>query len=488
VTAQIDPRPQAMPMDRAILWNPTSQGPRVSARAPYPIFFQQEAVVALQEHLKASPDQAVFGFLAGDVFRDPETGVLYAVIDKTLRLNQAIYGDKTEVVVARLWDRMQEQLAKASGRLLGWYHSHPGQSLSLSTHDVETHDKYFTDPWHVAVVVAVQAEGVVGGFFRSGTSSAWAETPLPFYELLQPDSIRSDGKKRSFLTWKNYKAYNPVSGKRPTPAPPSPADDLPLIRTSADDEPAPHPPSPPRPSQKPRPAAPVFVPDEPAEPPPRRPSPPPPPELPGLAPAPPAARAPRPPRRAPAPSFMLPDPQPHPAPPRRRPRGAGGGRWLTWLALLLLLGGGAAGGYWYFVLRPGGPGLPAALQRLLHRGGSSSSSTVAPPVRKGGGGGGAGGGGGGDTTFARFDRLSDTLARGIRHYDGQAALFANQQIDCAALARGLVVIEDLWITYNAERRRKIALFDARRAARDQTVYAAVDSVESQFERSGCRRP
>jgi len=50
------------------------------------------------------------------------------------------------------------------------------------------------------------------------------------------------------------------------------------------------------------------------------------------------------------------------------------------------------------------------------------------------------------------------------------------------------VIEDLWITYNAERRRKIALFDARRAGRDRAVYASVDSVESQFEQSGCRRP
>ena len=184
-----------MPMERAILWNPVKkEGGRPSGRAPYPVFFQQEAVVALQDHHKASPQQAIFGFLAGTLYRDPETGVLYAVIDKTLRLNQAIYGDKTEVVVARLWDRMQEQLARASGRLLGWYHSHPGQSLSLTTHDVETHVKFFTEPWQVAVLVAAEQEGVIGGFFRSGSSQAWAETPLAFYELLQPDSIRADGK------------------------------------------------------------------------------------------------------------------------------------------------------------------------------------------------------------------------------------------------------------------------------------------------------
>ncbi len=462
---QPEPRHQPMPMARAILWNPASQGTRPSGRAPYPVFFQQEAVVALQDHLKASPEQAIFGFLAGDVFRDPETGVLYAVIDKTLRLNQAIYGDKTEVVVARLWDRMQEQLARASGRLLGWYHSHPGQGLSLSPHDVETHDKYFTDPWHVAVLVAVQAEGVVGGFFRSSGAESWAETLLPFYELLQPDSIRSDGKKRSFLTWKNYKAFNPITGKRPsapTPAPePPPADDLPFIRTSAEDEPAPHPPSPPRPSQKTRPAAPVFVPDEPAEPAPI-PEPPPPrpaPRRPSPPPEPSAARAPRTPHRTAAPPFKLLDQ--HPPTPRRRPR----------------RGGGAAGAYWYFVLRAGGRGfeVPAVVQRLLQRGGPSAPSPAAPVVRR-------------DTTFTRFDRLSDSLTRGVRTFNDRAVQFANRRVDCAGLARGLAVIEDLWITYNAERRRKMALFDARRTARDQTMYAAVDSVESQFERSGCSRP
>jgi proteasome lid subunit RPN8/RPN11 len=482
-------------MDRAILWNPVKKegAGRPSGRAPYPVFFQQEAVVALQDHLKASPQQAIFGFLAGTVFRDPETGVLYAVIDKTLRLNQAIYGDKTEVVVARLWDRMQEQLARASGRLLGWYHSHPGQALALTTHDVDTHVKFFTEPWQVAVLVAAETEGVMGGFFRSGSSQAWPETPLAFYELLQPDSIRADGKKRSFITWKNYKAYNPIAAKpaakpppppppRPRPPPPPPpaaADthDLPIIRTSADDEAAPA-----------RPRAPVFIPDEAPEPPPRPLPPQPPPRRP--SPPPPASRegAPaRAPRRTPAPSFKLLDQR---GSQRRRSRR---GLWLTLLALLLIGGGGAAAGYWYFFLRQPGAPLPFGLDSLPFGLGRRRAAPVATP--------------GGtarppvpaparaqppapriDTAFARFDGLTDTLSRAVRNYHDRAALFANRQIDCAALARGLVAIENLWINYNAERQVRIASFDARRAARDQGLYAAVDSVESSFERTRCQRP
>ena len=93
-----------------------------------------------------------------------------------------------------------------------------------------------------------------------------------------------------------------------------------------------------------------------------------------------------------------------------------------------------------------------------------------------------------DPVFGRFDRLSDSLARAVRTYHESAALFAGGQIECATLARGLVSIENLWITYNTERRARITSFDARRAARDQALYAGVDSVESQFERSGWRKP
>src|SRR5216117_4372805 len=216
-----------MPMDRAILWNPpaapgaTSPGGKSTSRSPYPIFFQQEAVIALQEHLKSSPTQAIFGFLIGDLYRDPENGALYTIIDKTLKLSQPIYGDKTEVVVSRLWDRMQEQLKKAAGTLLGWYHSHPGQGGFLTAHDVETHEKFFTDPWQVAILVAAEAGGVTGRFFRATQGNTdWHKTPLAFYELLQPDSIKPDGKKRSFITWRNYKPYGPtLTGPKPKSAP-----------------------------------------------------------------------------------------------------------------------------------------------------------------------------------------------------------------------------------------------------------------------------
>ena len=93
-----------------------------------------------------------------------------------------------------------------------------------------------------------------------------------------------------------------------------------------------------------------------------------------------------------------------------------------------------------------------------------------------------------DTTFARFDRLSDTLSSAVRNYHDRAALFKRRQIDCAGLARGYAAIQNIWIDYNTERKVRIALFDPRRAARDQGLYASVDSVDGQFEQSHCQRP
>ncbi len=551
-----EPRSQPMPMERAILWNPpAAPGARPSGRAPYPIFFQQEAVIALQEHLKSSPTQAIFGFLIGDLFRDPETGVLYAVIDKTLKLSQAIYGDKTEVVVSRLWDRMQQQLAKAQGSLLGWYHSHPGQGGFLTQHDVETHEKFFTDPWQVAVLVAAEAGGVTGRFFRASQNADWHKTPLPFYELLQPDSIKPDGKKRSYITWRNYKAFGPtLTGPKPkvtaAPSPPpkaeepeeeeeeeeveatrevekpkaqaapdkgfrimrSSADDIPVIRTSADDEPAAPPePTPPPPPQS---SAPVFVPDEPAPRP--KPAPPPPPskrrESGGDIPwavtpesvaslPPPEITPPAPPRRISAPKFrLLDEPEPKSAPARKQTRyRKARRRWLGKFMLLLVIGGIGAGAYWYFKIRP--PGTPPPWAGLVDKGKkliaritpartptpsaasrrtSPGTRVTAPPA--------ATAPAPPPSPFARYDRLSDSLSRAVRGFQDRATLFVSGRADCPTLAGGLVAVENLWMTYNTERRARMATFDLRRATLDQALYAAVDSVESRFEHSGCSRP
>lgn len=88
----------------------------------------------------------------------------------------------------------------------------------------------------------------------------------------------------------------------------------------------------------------------------------------------------------------------------------------------------------------------------------------------------------------RLDQLGDTVARVVRNYNERALLFSRKQIDCAGLARGLVAVEQRWIAYNLEKRSAATALDSARVARDQSLYARVDSVERHFDGSRCTRP
>jgi hypothetical protein len=88
----------------------------------------------------------------------------------------------------------------------------------------------------------------------------------------------------------------------------------------------------------------------------------------------------------------------------------------------------------------------------------------------------------------RLDRAADTLALALAAFDLRARLFATRQMQCPELARGLVLVEERWTSYNAVRKESGVALDSIRAARDQALYADADGVERRFERSVCPRP
>lgn len=535
------PLRQPIPVGRSILWSPANGGAKRPGDIPFPIFLSQAALTAIHEHIATPhrPGQGILGFLLGDLCECPDTNVSYLVIDLALRLNQPIYGDRTRDVVTRLWDPIQGQLDEQRAHLLGWYHTHPPHPLVLSGHDVETHEHYFAERWQVALLLAPDAAEPGGSFFRAGGDDTWISTPLPFYELLSDGSIRPDGKKRSFMTWKDYRAFNsatpaaagraapgppatPVappprpSGPRftPTPrpapadAPPPPADTGELkFLTAAEDMPPPPAPPPPRPGRASRP-----------EPLPPRPAP-----EPRAAPAP-EPEAPLWPEEFadPEPSAALEEVEEAPAPPppprvrRRRRRLPPRLRRALWVIMIAAL---AAGAYWWFQPRLPLPSVSAstiahawsaltdkwsaltgkvstltgkvsaAVSRLRRteaapppRAPSAPrpqpgpapqrvAPTVAPP----------------SAAAVRLDQIGDSLTRAVRMFTDRRAQFTRSQLACPDLARSLEAVETRWIAYNTARRASGTL-DATRAARDQALYAGVDSVEHRFEQSGCPRP
>ncbi len=397
------PLREPIPVARSILWSPAGAGPKRPGHIPFPIFLSQAALTAIHEHIAAPPrpGQGVLGFLLGDLCECPETNLSYLVIDSAVRLNQAIYGDRTRDVVTRLWDRVQGQLEQHQAHLIGWYHTHPPLPLELTEHDVETHEQYFGEPWQTALLLGTDPAEPAAGFFRASSEETWVSTLLPFYELLSPESIRPDGRKRSFITWRNYRAYTAVppaavTGPRapaakppaepkftpapakPKPPPPPPPLAPPPPERAPQSEPAAsdglrfltaaedlHSHSPPptqrRPTPPPRPAAPPPTPRRPTPPPrpaPPPPPPPPPPEPepepepeaePAVAPVEEAAAAPVWPEEFERGAAGEPEQQVEPERPRRKARR----RWrlprsLRVTLLLLVLGGAAGGAYWWF--------------------------------------------------------------------------------------------------------------------------------------------
>ncbi|PYP95243.1 MAG: hypothetical protein DMD34_07115 [Gemmatimonadetes bacterium] len=566
------PLHQPIPVDRSILWGPVdsteeSGGGSAAKRPghiPFPVFLSQAAITAINEHLATPtrPGQGILGFLLGDVCECPNTNVSYLVIDAALRLTQAIYGDRTRDVVTRLWDRIQEQLEAQKAHLIGWYHTHPPLPLSLTDHDVETHEHYFGEAWQVALLLATAPAEPAGALFRSGADAQWVATPLPFYELLAPESIRPDGKKRSFITWKNHRAYNPTTpaaaptlrtpaAKRPsepkftpapagappppppppppsTPPPPSPArqsavDDRHELKflTAAEDMPPPPPPRPATPLPPPPPPRQHAPPPRPAPPPPpvptREPEPEPEPEAEPEEEPVPAAEAAWPdefeePSGA---EEVLDAPEPPPRRPRRRWRPSR--RFWRTLAVLLIVGG-AAGAYWWFqpeVPLPTWSSVTARWSGLTSKASAFAARTMTavkakfrrtpatparpqpePAVRQTTRPAAPAASGGSPPPLppgrvqpppTRLDALADSLTAAVRTFGERSTQFARGQLLCAGLGTALKMVESRWTAYSAARRSAGAL-EAAQAARDQTLYAGVDSVERRFEQTGCARP
>lgn len=555
---------RVLPVAQSLLWHPTSPavGVRRQPSGVYPVFFDQKAIAAVQVHYETAGRQGMMGFLVGDLFECPTSHVRYVVVDSTIRLNQAVYGDKTLVIVSRLWERIQDELRKTEGHLIGWYHSHPPIGVELAPGDVETHLQYFKRPWHVALVLGTEHEGPVAGLFRPRPGET--SVSMPFYELIESDEGFAGGKKRSILPWINLLTDDPAvvyaeahgdgapppsaaasvaagptlqvvrppaiksgpvravpetppPGRTPTPPPapataprpglaarPTPRPGAPVAPASGEVPPVPTPPAPPaaqvRSFTPARPAATVEQPpvaergprgrrDTQMKPPPNALS-----DLPLLAAggydigetdaresnpdvvtprsrdtAPVAAPSPRT-RRGPPPSRSF--------APGLAPRKGDGHPGLVAFIILLLLGGGGYAG-WYFLLRKPVETATSA--------GTSTVATPTPPAAAPAAASTPPGSSPVDSALLRFERITDSVTAVVGAYETSMRQFAARRVNCEGLSQALVAVEDAWTDYNVGKRRAGSL-DPARASRDQSLYAAVDSVERAFDRSGCPRP
>jgi len=187
---------------------------------------------------------------------------------------------------------------------------------------------------------------------------------------------------------------------------------------------------------------------------------------------------------------------PKPFAPALAPRRSDGHPGLVaFFVMALIAGGGFAGWkYWWLPNHPAQAAAPAAAARApapvaaptpdtTKRAGTSAAPTqvTAPP---GPGARTPGPGVASDSPFVVLDRNADSVATLTDIY--RARVEANQT-DCPGLGLALVAMEDAWTRYNVGK-RKVSNLDQSRFTRDARLYASVDSVERDFDRSGCTRP
>ncbi len=203
-----------LPVDRSVLWTPRRDpgdpaGPAVSG--PYELFLARSAIRQINRHSDADGRESRFGFLLGNLFRCPESGVHYAVIDRVVPTDEPLSEDAPDPFLLRAWANSQELFREHGGVLIGWYHTHYLLGLMLSDGDREMNERYFAQPWQCCVLIVPDSARPMGAVFRPAAAQGEAGGDLwPFRELLAVEDIPPTGPIPTAVHWKNYGADREV--------------------------------------------------------------------------------------------------------------------------------------------------------------------------------------------------------------------------------------------------------------------------------------
>jgi proteasome lid subunit RPN8/RPN11 len=168
------------------------------------IFMTQDAYREVNAFAGASLDREVGGMLIGQVCMTPE-GERYVIVEGQLEArhtsNGATHLTFTSNTLTDALTRLEEE--HPDKQIVGWYHTHPGLSVFLSSMDVWLHSHFFPQPWHVALVIDPVANHA--GFFWYTSEAPGLLHPnnyVGFYELTPQD-------QPSVVTWHNMEPAVP---------------------------------------------------------------------------------------------------------------------------------------------------------------------------------------------------------------------------------------------------------------------------------------
>jgi proteasome lid subunit RPN8/RPN11 len=150
------------------------------------ILINETAFRNAQAHALSSPDREVAGMLVGPPpEKQPDGRYVVHVSDVIIAKHTRMHGASV-TYTPESWryvtDKLQERYPNEEAVIIGWYHTHPGFGIFLSGMDLFIHQNFFTQKWHIALVLDPLARKC--GFFcwdRAQTAVKPYDFPWPVW-------------------------------------------------------------------------------------------------------------------------------------------------------------------------------------------------------------------------------------------------------------------------------------------------------------------
>jgi proteasome lid subunit RPN8/RPN11 len=127
------------------------QGPPFAR--PTEIIVDAKAWRLMNQHAGEDLRHEAGGIMLGEIFEHAETTVVR--ISCAVPAREALNTLTSVQFTYSAWSQMEKERRQSAPteKLVGWYHTHPGFSAFFSPTDHFTHEHFFTQPWHVALVI-----------------------------------------------------------------------------------------------------------------------------------------------------------------------------------------------------------------------------------------------------------------------------------------------------------------------------------------------
>lgn len=121
------------------------------------ILFMETAFVDAKNHAMTSLRREVAGFMIGPPPEQQPNGRYTVHVAQMIPAEHTIMQGASVTYTHESWrtihDWLSENYPNEEQIILGWYHTHPGFGIFLSNMDLFIHKNFFSQPWHVALVL-----------------------------------------------------------------------------------------------------------------------------------------------------------------------------------------------------------------------------------------------------------------------------------------------------------------------------------------------